>query len=217
MTDAIVIGGSKGIGRAIADALRADGCGVLATSRADIDTSSRASVRGFVEQRGRGGTDVLVLNTGGPPPKEFGEVGEDEWDRYHDQLFTGFCSLLRGVRVRRGGYIFAITSSVVREPSPRLVVSGAYRAAFSSVFKVLSASYARDGISCVNIAPGPTNTGRMRELVEDIDAFAAGLPMGRLGEPREIGSLVASIVRNRIKYLSGEIINMDGAASSGAF
>lgn len=217
MTDAIVIGGSKGIGRAIADALRADGCGVLATSRADIDTSSRASVRGFVERRGRGGTDVLVLNTGGPPPKEFGEVGEDEWDRYHDQLFTGFCSLLRGVRVRRGGYIFAITSSVVREPSPRLVVSGAYRAAFSSVFKVLSASYARDGISCVNIAPGPTNTGRMRELVEDIDAFAAGLPMGRLGEPREIGSLVASIVRNRIKYLSGEIINMDGAASSGAF
>lgn len=217
MTDAIVIGGSKGIGRAIADALRADGCDVLATSRADIDTSSRASVKGFVEQRGRGGTDVLVLNTGGPPPKEFGEVGEDEWDRYHDQLFTGFCSLLRGVRVRRGGYIFAITSSVVREPSPRLVVSGAYRAAFSSVFKVLSASYARDGISCVNIAPGPTNTGRMRELVEDIDAFAAGLPMGRLGEPREIGSLVASIVRNRIKYLSGEIINMDGAASSGAF
>ena len=217
MTDAIVIGGSKGIGRAIADALRADGCGVLATSRADIDTSSRASVRAFVEQRGRGGTDVLVLNTGGPPPKEFGEVGEDEWDRYHDQLFTGFCSLLRGVRVRRGGYIFAITSSVVREPSPRLVVSGAYRAAFSSVFKVLSESYARDGISCVNIAPGPTNTGRMRELVEDIDAFSAGLPMGRLGEPCEIGALVASIVRNRIKYLSGEIINVDGAASSGAF
>lgn len=217
MTDAIVIGGSKGIGRAIADALRADGCGVLATSRADIDTSSRASVRGFVERRGRGGTDVLVLNTGGPPPKEFGEVGEDEWDRYHDQLFTGFCSLLRGVRVRRGGYIFAITSSVVREPSPRLVVSGAYRAAFSSVFKVLSASYARDGISCVNIAPGPTNTGRMRELVDDVDAFSAGLPMGRLGEPREIGALVASIVRNRIKYLSGEIINVDGAASSGAF
>lgn len=217
MTDAIVIGGSKGIGRAIADALRADGCDVLATSRADIDTSSRASVRGFVERRGRAGTDVLVLNTGGPPPKEFGEVGEDEWDRYHDQLFTGFCSLLRGVRVRRDGYIFAITSSVVREPSPRLVVSGAYRAAFSSVLKVLSASYARDGISCVNIAPGPTNTDRMRELVEDVDAFAAGLPMGRLGEPREIGALVASIVRNRIKYLSGEIISMDGAASSGAF
>lgn len=217
MTDAIVIGGSKGIGRAIADALRADGCGVLATSRADIDTSSRASVRGFVERRGRGGTDVLVLNTGGPPPKEFGEVGEDEWDRYHDQLFTGFCSLLRGVRVRRGGYIFAITSSVVREPSPRLVVSGAYRAAFSSVFKVLSASYARDGISCVNIAPGPTNTGRMRELVDDVDAFSAGLPMGRLGEPREIGALVASIVRNRIKYLSGVTVNVDGAAARNVF
>lgn len=217
MTDAIVIGGSKGIGRAIADALRADGCGVLATSRADIDTSSRASVRGFVEQHGQGGTDVLVLNTGGPPPKEFGEVGEDEWDRYHDQLFTGFCSLLRGVRVRRDGYIFAITSSVVREPSPRLVVSGAYRAAFSSVFKVLSASYARDGISCVNIAPGPTNTDRMRELVEDVDAFAAGLPMGRLGEPHEIGALVASIVRNKIKYLSGVTVNVDGAAARNVF
>lgn len=217
MTDAIVIGGSRGIGRAIADALRADGCDVLATSRADIDTSSRPSVRSFVERRGPGGTDVLVLNTGGPPPKEFGEVGEAEWDRYHDQLFTGFCSLLRGIRVRSNGYIFAITSSVVREPSPRLVVSGAYRAAFSSVFKVLSAAYARDGISCVNIAPGPTDTGRMRELVGDVDEFARGLPMGRLGEPREIGALVASIVRNRIKYLSGGIIGVDGAAASGAF
>lgn len=217
MTDAIVIGGSRGIGRAIADALRADGCDVLATSRADIDTSSRPSVRSFVERRGPGGTDVLVLNTGGPPPKEFGEVGEAEWDRYHDQLFTGFCSLLRGIRVRSNGYIFAITSSVVREPSPRLVVSGAYRAAFSSVFKVLSAAYAHDGISCVNIAPGPTDTGRMRELVGDVDEFARGLPMGRLGEPREIGALVASIVRNRIKYLSGGIIGVDGAAASGAF
>lgn len=217
MADAIVIGGSKGIGRAIADALRADGCNVLATSRADIDTSSRTSVRGFVERHGQNGTDILVLNTGGPPPKEFDKVGEEEWDRYHDQLFTGFCSLLRGIRIRKDGYIFAITSSVVREPSPRLVVSGAYRAAFSSVFKVLSASYARDGISCVNIAPGPTNTDRMRELVDDIDEFARGLPMGRLGEPREIGALVASIVRNRIKYLSGGIINVDGAAAGGAF
>lgn len=217
MTDAIVIGGSRGIGKAIADALRADGCGVLATSRADIDTSSRASVRDFVERHGRAGTDVLVLNTGGPPPKEFSEVGEDEWDKYHDQLFTGFCSLLRGIKVRKNGYIFAITSSVVKEPSPRLVVSGAYRAAFSSVFKVLSAAYARDGISCVNIAPGPTDTGRMRELVEDVDAFAGGLPMGRLGEPREIGALVAAIVRERIKYLSGGIINVDGAAASATF
>ena len=217
MTDAIVIGGSRGIGRAIADALRAGGCSVLAASRADIDTSDRASVKKFVERYGPRGADVLVLNTGGPPPKEFQEVGQDEWDRYHDQLFTGFCSLLRGIKVRRGGYIFAVTSSVVREPSPRLVVSGAYRAAFSSVFKVLSAAYARDDISCINIAPGPTDTGRMRELVDDIDAFARGLPMGRLGEPREIGALVASIVRDRIKYLSGEIIGMDGAGSSGAF
>lgn len=212
---AIVIGGSRGIGGAIADALKSAGCDVMAASRADIDTSDLESVDKFAAKNPE--TDVLVLNTGGPPPMEFDEINRADWEKYHNQLFLGFCMLLRGIKVRDGGYIFLISSGVIKEPSPKLVISAAYRSAFSSVFKVLSRSLAARNISCVNIAPGAINTDRMRELVGDAKEFGKGLPMGRLGEPKEIGDLVGCIVKSRIKYLSGAVIDFDGANSSHVF
>ncbi len=215
MTRAIVIGGSRGIGKAIADALESAGCMVTATSRSQVDTSDLAGVRTCARENPE--TDVLVLNTGGPPPKEFDSVTQEDWEKYHNQLFLGFCILMREVRVSDGGYVFLVSSGVIKEPDPRLVISGAYRSAFSSVFKVQSQSLARRDVSCINIAPGPTNTDRMAELIDDIDEFKAGLPMGRLGEPAEIGSLVGCIVKNKIKYLSGTVINFDGANSRYVF
>ena len=216
MADAIVLGGSRGIGRAIADALRAAGVSVTAASKRDVDTSDPASVGEFASRHPQ--TDILVLNTGGPAPKRFRDVTRDDWNRYHNQLFLGFCTLLREIRVRDGGYIFLISSSVVREPVPNLVVSAAYRAAFCEVFKVLSREeYAGRDVSCVNIAPGPMDTDRTRELVDDVDGLCKTLPMGRLGRPGEIGDFVGAIVRNNIKYLSGVTINFDGAASGHVF
>lgn len=215
MKDAIVIGGSRGIGRAIADALRSADCRVVATSRAQVDTSDLDSVKRFAGENPE--TDILVLNTGGPPPKEFREVTQEEWLKYHNQLFLGFCLLMRDIMVRDGGYVFLISSSVIKEPAPRLVISGAYRSAFSSILKTISRELAGRGVSCVNIAPGPINTDRTRELVDDVEKFKSGLPMGRLGEPAEIGELVGAIVRNDIKYLAGAVIDFDGAASSHVF
>jgi len=212
MTDAIVIGGSRGIGRAIAESLRTIGCNVLATSRKQIDTSDLESVRKFAGENKE--TDIIVLNTGGPPPKEFGQVTIPEWSKYHNQLFLGFCLLLDGIKIRSGGYIFLISSGVIREPSPKLVISGAYRSAFSNVLKTLSKDYAKRGISCINIAPGLVSTDRTKELFEDAEAIAASLPMGRMGRPDEIGSFVKGIVQGRIKYLSGVTIHFDGANSS---
>lgn len=209
---AIVLGGSRGIGRAIADSLRSVGCDVVAASRKDIDTSNIASVRRFIKKHKQ--ADILVLNTGGPAPKQFRQVTERDWQKYHNQLFLGFCLLLRDMKIRNGGYVFAITSGVIREPSPKLVISSAYRLAFTAVFKVLSKELISRDVSCVNIAPGPINTDRMRELVGDLDKFAKTLPMGRVGEPNEIGDFVAAIVKNRIKYLSGVTINFDGASSN---
>ena len=217
MARALVMGGSRGIGRAIADALEAAGVDTYAASSRDVDTSDLESVRGFAERHG-GGVDILVLNTGGPPPKTFEEVTEDDWRAYHNQLFLGFCIMLQRTRINDGGYIFLISSSVIKEPSPRLVVSAAYRAAFAEVLKVQSRTeYARRNISCVTIAPGPINTDRTRELVSDIAEFQRGLPMGRLGEAREIGEFVAAIVARRIKYLSGVVINFDGAGAQHIF
>ena len=110
-----------------------------------------------------------------------------------------------------------ISSNVIKEPNPKLVISSAYRAAFSSVLKILSKDFAKKNVSCINIAPGPINTDRTRELVDNVDEFSASLPMKRLGEPKEIGDFVKSIIQNKIKYLSGVVINFDGANSNYVF
>ena len=81
----------------------------------------------------------------------------------------------------------------------------------------MSKEYAQKNISCVNIAPGPINTDRVQELIEDVKEFEKTLPMKRLGEPKEIGDFVKSIVENNIKYLSGVTINFDGANSNYIF
>lgn len=208
---AIVLGGSKGIGKAIADSLSSIGCDVVATSRREIDTSNLSSVKKFITKHKQ--TDILVLNTGGPPPKQFREVTESEWQKYHNQLFLGFCLLLQKLKVRDGGYVFVITSSVIKEPNPRLVISSAYRIAFTAVFKLVSKELAAKKISCINIAPGLINTDRLRDL-GNTDELTKTLPMKRLGEPKEIGNFVKSIVQNKIKYLSGVTINFDGASSN---
>jgi len=215
MTKAIVLGGSRGIGKAISESLKTIDIDVFAASKNDIDTSNLDSVRKFLEKNSQ--TDILVLNTGGPLPKPFSTVTEDDWKLYHNQLFLGFVTILQNIQINDGGYIFLISSSVIKEPNTKLIISSAYRAAFAEIFKVLSKEYAEKKISCVNIAPGPINTDRTQELIENVKEFEKTLPMKRLGEPEEIGNFVKSIVENKIKYLSGVTINFDGASSNCIF
>ncbi len=212
---AIVIGGSRGIGKAIKDSLRSIGYDVVSTSKKELDTSNLDSVKKFIENNKE--TDILVLNTGGPPAKEFYSITEEEWNHYHNQLFLGFCLFLQNVTINDNGYVFLISSNVIKEPNPKLVISSAYRSAFTSVFKILSKDYASRKISCINIAPGPINTDRTRELIENVEEYEKSLPMKRLGEPEEIGNFVRSIVENKIKYLSGVVITFDGAISNHVF
>ena len=215
MTKAIVLGGSRGIGKAISDALKTIEIDVFAASKKDIDTSDLKSVKKFLEKNTQ--TDILVLNTGGPSPKPFLTITEEDWNLYHNQLFLGFVTVLQNIKINDDGYIFLISSNVIKEPNAKLIISSAYRAAFTEVFKVLSKEYAEKNISCVNIAPGPINTDRTKELIENVKEFEKTLPMKRLGEPEEIGNFVKSIVENKIKYLSGVTINFDGANSNCIF
>jgi len=215
MTKAVVLGGSRGIGKAISDSLKTIEIDVFAASRNDIDTSNLNSVKKFLGIHNE--MDILVLNTGGPEPKSFSTITEEDWNKYHNQLFLGFCTILQKIKVNDGGYIFLISSNVIKEPNSKLIISSAYRAAFSEVFKVLSKEYAQKNISCINIAPGPINTDRTKELIKNIKEFEKTLPMKRLGEPKEIGNFVKSIVENNIKYLSGVTINFDGANSNCIF
>ena len=215
MTKAIVLGGSRGIGKSISNALKTIEIDVFDTSKNDIDTSDLNSVRQFLEKNTE--TDILVLNTGGPSPKPFLTITEEDWKLYHNQLFLGFVTILQNIKINNGGYIFLISSSVIKEPSAKLIISSAYRAAFAEVFKVLSKEYAEKNISCVNIAPGPINTDRTKELIDDVQEFEKTLPMKRLGEPEEIGNFVKGIIQNNVKYLSGVTINFDGANSNYIF
>ena len=215
MKKAIILGGSRGIGKAISDSLKKLDLEVLSASSADIDTSDLESVNKFSEKNDV--TDILVLNTGGPPIIEFKKITNEDWNKYHNQLFVGFCMLLQKIKVNDGGYIFAITSNVVKEPNAKLIISSAYRAAFSSVFKILSKEFASRNITMINIAPGPINTDRTKELVSNVKEYAVSLPMERLGEPQEIGNFVSSIVEKEIKYLSGAVINFDGSNSNFIF
>ena len=191
MKTAIVLGGSRGIGKAIAESLKSIDCDVVATSKNDLDTSNLESVSSFAEKYKQ--ADILVLNTGGPEPKEFFSITEDDWNHYHNQLFLGFCSLLQKIKINDNGYIFLMSSNVIKEPNAKLIISSAYRSAFSSVFIILSKEFAKRQISCINIAPGPIHTDRTKELIDDVDAFAETLPMKRLGKPQEIGDFVKSV------------------------
>jgi len=215
MTKAIVLGGSRGIGKAISNSLKLLEIDVFAASKKDIDTSNLDSVEKFLRIHNE--TDVLILNTGGPEPKPFSKITEEDWNKYHNQLFVGFCTILQNIKINNDGYIFLISSNVIKEPNTKLIISSAYRAAFSEVFKVLSKEYAQKNISCINIAPGPINTDRTQELIDNIQEFEKTLPMKRLGEPEEIGNFVKGLIENNIKYLSGVTINFDGANSNYIF
>ena len=99
----------------------------------------------------------------------------------------------------------------------KLVLSNSYRVALSSIFKTISKLYSKKNISCINIAPGPIKTDRLKNLVGDIEDFERNLPMKRAGSPDEIGKFVSLIIENEIKYINGVTINFDGGLSPNIF
>lgn len=209
---AIITAGSRGIGAAIATSLENLGLEVLTTSKKELDTSDLTSVKGFLDQGLE--TDVLVLNTGGPPAMDFYEITEDIFVKYHNQLFLSFCLMLQDIKIRDGGYVFLISSFNIKEPNSKLLLSNSYRIAFASVLKSLSKTLAQRNITCINLAPGPIKTERLFNLVEDMEEFEKQLPLGRAADPSELGTFVAAIVENEVKYLNGVTINFDGGHSN---
>tara|TARA_R110002074_G_scaffold393424_2_gene579821 strand:- start:556 stop:1212 length:657 start_codon:yes stop_codon:yes gene_type:complete len=209
---AIVVAGSRGIGKAIADGIRELGYEVEALSRTTLDTSNLKNVKKFLDKGPE--TDILVLNTGGPPAKDFFDITEEDFNKYYNQLFLSFCLLLQKVKIRDNGFVFLISSYNIKEPNPKLILSNSYRIAFTSVLKSVSKLFAARGINCINIAPGPIKTDRLYALVEDINVLEEKLPLKRAAEPHEIGDFVKSIVENNIKYLNGVTINFDGGHSN---
>lgn len=215
MKKAIVLAGSRGIGKGVVEALESININVISTSKKDLDTSSIKSVDKFLSKNHK--TDILVLNTGGPVSQKFKDISREDCDNYHNQLFYSFFRILQRIHINDGGYIFLISSYNIKEPSEKLLLSSAYRVAFVSVLKCLSKELAKRQVTTINIAPGPIDTDRIRDLVKDINQFKTKLPLSRLGKVKEIGDFIKSIVKNEIKYLTGVTINFDGGKSNGIF
>ena len=212
MKRALVLGSSKGIGKAIADTLEENKIEVIRTSTAILDTSNLENVKTFIKNHNE--TDIIVFNTGGPPSIDFYKITITDWIKYFNQLFLGFVLMLQNIKIKKGGYIFLISSFHIKEPNPKLIFSNSFRIAFWSVLKSLSKEFAGKDISVINIAPGPIKTDRLINLVDDIELFEKTLPMKRAGSPSEIADFISSIIEKKIKYLTGVSINFDGGASN---
>ena len=212
MKKALVLGGTRGIGGAIADGLRDLNVNVKAFSSKEVDTGNLDHIESLIADNPQ--VDILVLNTGGPPSMNFFDIDRVTWEKYHNQLFLGFVKILQNIKINKDGYVFLVSSFNIKEPNPKLILSNAYRMAFVSVFKSLSKIFAPDRVSFINIAPGPINTDRLGNLGVDVEALGKKLPMGYVADPKEIGDFVSSIVEKEINYLSGVSINFDGGAGN---
>ena len=173
-----------------------------------------------------GRVDVLVTNTGGPPAGPFEAHSPEDWETAVRQNLFSVLNLVRevlpGMRERGWGRIINITSIAVKQPSDNLILSNAVRAAVTGFARTLATETAMDGITVNNVMPGFTRTDRLTELagkraeirgVEPEEIWATWqreIPMGRVGEPRELASLVAFLASEQASYITAQSIAVDG-------
>jgi 3-oxoacyl-[acyl-carrier protein] reductase len=247
---ALVAASSRGLGRAIAEELAAEGADLVMCARSEDALREAAQV--IREQTGvrvvavaadltdpagaarvldtavreLGRVDVLVTNTGGPPPGPFETHGPEAWDAAVRQNLFSVVNLARGVlagmKQRRWGRIINITSIAVKQPVDDLILSNSVRAAVTGFARTLANEVAADGITVNNVMPGYTRTDRLEALARrtaerkgidpahPYDAWNDEIPMGRIGEPHELAALVAFLASERASYITGNSISVDG-------
>ena len=214
--NALIIGSSRGIGYSIAENLKKLNLNLILPSRKALNTSDINSVKKFIKKNKK--IDILVLNTGGPPAKDFFEIKEKDWVLYFNQLFLSFVLMIQKIEIKKNGYVFLVSSHTIKRPENNLTLSNSYRVAFSSILKTYSKLVSKKKISCINIAPGPIKTDRLKKLVgKKLTEFEKTLPMNYAAKPEEIGKFVKLIIENEIKYLNGVTINFDGGISDYIF
>ena len=246
---ALVLGGGGGLGGAIAQALAAEGAGV-----AVADISPQAAERTVEAVAGLGGkavslewdlgdldaidrhittvegvlgpVDILVNNTGGPPPSPVGGQDPEIWLHHFRSMVMSVIAITDRVaplmRSRGWGRIITSASSGVIAPIPNLGLSNALRGSLLGWSKTLAREVAADGVTCNVVVPGRIGTQRTKFLdqakaerewrsVEEISAESvASIPVGRYGEPREYAAAVAFLASSQASYITGSVIRVDG-------
>ncbi|MBR1219408.1 SDR family oxidoreductase [Bradyrhizobium sp. U87765 SZCCT0131] len=253
---ALVLGAGGGLGRAIAVALAREGARVALADinaaalrdtadeiallpRSVGDPAMRAmalpfdlaDLAGLDRQVERvehqlGGVDILVNNSGGPPPGQASGQDSAAWQRAFEAMVLPLLALtdrvLPGMRSRGFGRIITSTSSGVVAPIPNLAFSNALRATLLGWSKTLAAEVAADGVTANIVVPGRIATGRVRFLDQEkarrqsrtvdavVDESTASIPLKRYGRPEEYADTVAYLASTRASYITGAVIRVDG-------
>jgi 3-oxoacyl-[acyl-carrier protein] reductase len=243
---ALVLGAGGGLGGAIARALSAEGVQVAA---ADIDAKAvdatvsalstkaigltwdladLAQIEGHVAkiEAELGPVDILVNNTGGPPPTPAAGQDSAVWAKHFQAMVLSVIAItdrvLPGMKSRKWGRIITSTSSGVVAPIPNLGMSNALRLSLVGWSKTLAREVGRDGVTANIILPGRIATDRIKFLdeakakregrsVEEVSAESTGtIPLGRYGKPEEYADVVTFLASARAAYLTGSVIRVDG-------
>lgn len=247
---ALVGGSSKGLGYACARELAGEGVrvslcsrdsatAVAAAERITAETGSVCAGFGYdlsqaeapaqwvaASRERLGEIDILVHNTGGPPPGSFDDLEDEAWKAAYELLVLSAVRLCRavlpGMRARQWGRIVAIQSISVKEPIDGLLLSNALRPGVVAITKALSRTVAADGVTVNCVAPGSYATERARELaaaraakagvsVEELLAETAkGFPRRRPGDPEELAAVVAFLCSRRAANVNGTTVVADG-------
>jgi 3-oxoacyl-[acyl-carrier protein] reductase len=235
---ALVMAASKGIGRAVAEALGREGVRVAISSRSEealraaadqiegevgvfpADTADLDRLRQLPGEVAEllGPVDILVANTGGPPPGGALDNSLDEWEDAFRSLVLAPRVLLEAVvpsmRERGWGRVVNVSSNSIREPIPFLTLSNANRLAALGLLETLADEVAADGITVNTVATGMFATARLADPQGSLEgaeeAARQRVPAKRLGRPEEYGDLVAFLCSERAAYLTGAVLPLDG-------
>lgn len=194
------------------------------TDRSDIKQLVNQTVEEF------GGLDTLVTSTGGPPSGPFLDTAEEDWYQAYDLLVMSVVRTVRSAAPHLSasdqGSITCITSRSVKEAIESLVLSNAVRMAVIGLEKTLSMELAPD-VRANAVLPAPHKTSRIETLVEEgvergeYESYEQGLeirsadnPLGRLGDPMELGDVVAFLSSPRASYVNGVSLLVDGGRAA---
>lgn len=192
---------------------------------ADLENWYRATVKRF------GQVDILITNTGGPPVSRFLQLTDDQWRAGVESTLMNVVRLSRlvipGMQQRKWGRIIHLTSLVAKQPVDELTISSTLRAGLSGLTKTMANQLGPDNITVNAVLMGHILTDRQQHLADVrvkergitheqyFEQQAAEIPLRRLGEPCEVGEVVAFLASNRASYLTGVSLPVDGGIIRG--
>ena len=190
-----------------------------------VDISSPGAVETLTKavDEKLGGLDGMLINAGGPPPGEVLGVTDEQWAQSFELLLGGPIRILRALtpKIESEGAVLFITSSSVRQPIPNLDTSNVLRPGVAAMAKVLARELG-PRIRVNSLAPGRFDTDRVRNLdkgraeaqgitiEQQVAQMNKTIPLGRYGEPEEMGRIGAFLLSPAASYLSGISVQADG-------